>query len=134
MLIILRCIEILNHYDVKQELTQCCRYYISKPNSFKKKTSDLWLPEAECLWGELDEASQKIQTSRYKISTRDVMYNLINIMNTAVCLYERCWEGVLITRKIYFCIHVRWWMFTNLIVIIISWCMQVKSLCCTPYI
>ena len=35
--------------------------------------------------GELDEGSQKVQTSSHKINTRDVMYNTINIINTAVC-------------------------------------------------
>ena len=35
--------------------------------------------------GELVEGSQKVQIYSYKISARDVMYNLINIINTAVC-------------------------------------------------
>ena len=36
--------------------------------------------------GELDEGSQKVQTSRYKIRkfTRDVTCNMKNIINTAV--------------------------------------------------
>ena len=35
--------------------------------------------------GELDEGGQKVQTCSYEINTRDVMYNMINIINTAVC-------------------------------------------------
>ena len=36
--------------------------------------------------GELDEGGQNIQTSSYKInSTRDSLYNMINIINTAIC-------------------------------------------------
>ena len=35
--------------------------------------------------GELDEGSQKVQTSSYKISTRDVIFNMINIINMAIC-------------------------------------------------
>ena len=31
-----------------------------------------------------------------------------------------------------FCIYTRWWMLTKLIIGIISWCMKVKLLCCTP--
>ena len=34
--------------------------------------------------GELDEGGQKVTTCSYKISTRDVTYNMINIINTAV--------------------------------------------------
>ena len=35
----------------------------------------------------LDEASQEVQTSNYKINKyfRDVVYNMINIINTLVC-------------------------------------------------
>ena len=33
---------------------------------------------------ELDEGSQKVQTSGSKVSTGDVMYNMIKIINTAV--------------------------------------------------
>ena len=36
--------------------------------------------------GELDEDSQKVQTSTYRMSKcRDVMYNMIKIINTVVC-------------------------------------------------
>ena len=35
--------------------------------------------------GEWNEGGQKVQTSSCKISTRDVMCNMINITNTAVC-------------------------------------------------
>ena len=33
----------------------------------------------------MDEVSQKVQISSYKVGTRDTMYNTINIINTAVC-------------------------------------------------
>ena len=32
----------------------------------------------------MDEVSQKVQTFSWKISTRDVMYNTINIIHTGV--------------------------------------------------
>ena len=35
--------------------------------------------------GKLDEGSQKVQTPNYKMSIRDVMYNMKNIINAAVC-------------------------------------------------
>ena len=36
--------------------------------------------------GELDKGGQKVQTSSLgQISTRDVVYNVVNIINTAVC-------------------------------------------------
>ena len=34
--------------------------------------------------GELDSSSQKAQTSSYKVNTKDVIFNMINIINTAV--------------------------------------------------
>ena len=33
----------------------------------------------------------KLPVIRY-ISTRDIMYNMINIIKTAVCYNENCWE------------------------------------------
>ena len=39
--------------------------------------------------GELDEGSQKVQISSYKIRTRDVMYNTLNITLTYI-IYESC--------------------------------------------
>ena len=35
--------------------------------------------------GGLDTGSQKAQISSYKINIRDVKYNMIHIINTAVC-------------------------------------------------
>ena len=50
--------------------------------------------------GKLDEGNQKAQTSSYKInSTRDVMYNMINIINTAI------WH-----IYVWIYIHARWYM------------------------
>ena len=41
--------------------------------------------------GELDEGRQKAETSCYKISTRDVMYNTIKIKITVLyVIYENC--------------------------------------------
>ena len=49
-----------------------------------KNTWALWLPVVGA-WreGNLDEGSQKVQTSSYKIITGKAMYNMINIINTA---------------------------------------------------
>ena len=33
---------------------------------------------------ELDEGGQKVQIFSYKINTRDIKYNMINIINSAV--------------------------------------------------
>ena len=34
--------------------------------------------------GELNEGDQKVQTSGYKVNTRNAMYNLIHTMDTAL--------------------------------------------------
>ena len=47
-------------------------------------SSDLWLPEAGGKGEEVDKSSQKIQTSSYKISAWDMMYNMINKINTSI--------------------------------------------------
>ena len=54
--------------------------------------------------GELDEDSQKVQTSSVRyICTRDIMYNTINIIITAICyiwkLFREQIVRVLIPRK-----------------------------------
>ena len=36
----------------------------------------------------MDEGSQKVQISSYKISTRDVINNRMTIVNTALCILE----------------------------------------------
>ena len=42
--------------------------------------------EIERREGELNEGNQNVQTFSYKIiSTRDIIYNMIHIINTAVC-------------------------------------------------
>ena len=58
--------------------------YTSKTNTLIKKRPDLWLPEVGGQ-GELGEGSQKVPTSSYKISTRDVMCIVINRINNGVC-------------------------------------------------
>ena len=35
--------------------------------------------------GKIDEGGQKVQISSCKINTTDMMYNMINIINTGVC-------------------------------------------------
>ena len=45
---------------------------------------------------ELDEGGQKVQIFSYKINTRDIKYNMINIINSAVwCI----WEKAMATRS-----------------------------------
>ena len=41
-----------------------------------------------CGQGELNEDGQKVQISNYKISTNNIMYTVINIINT-IAKYER---------------------------------------------
>ena len=57
----------------------------------------MWLPEVRG-WGvrgeELDKGSQgyyKLLGIR-KINTKDVIWNVINTINTAICYNENCWE------------------------------------------
>ena len=68
-MIVLKCIEISNQYVVYQEVTSVvCQLYAKniQTNSHKKR-SDLWLPEVgNEREGELDEGSQKVQTSSHK--------------------------------------------------------------------
>lgn len=40
----------------------------------------MWLSEAEERKGEFNEGGQKLQTFSYKISTRHVVYNMINVL------------------------------------------------------
>ena len=35
--------------------------------------------------GELDKGSQKVQTPIRQVSTRDVVFNIVNIINITVC-------------------------------------------------
>ena len=41
--------------------------------------------------GDLDEGSQNIQTSNYKINTQHITYSMINIINTAAS-WRRKWQ------------------------------------------
>ena len=85
MVIILKCIEISNHYVVHQELKQCCRSIIlqKRTNKSLKKRSDLWLPEA----GARGRRNWIKVVKRYQLPVirlaRDAMYNMINIIDTA---------------------------------------------------
>ena len=56
-------------------------------NNLRKKRSDLWLPEARSVGeGDLNEGSQKVQTTSHKIQIiRDIMHNPSNTTNTSVC-------------------------------------------------
>ena len=57
----------------------------NKHTNSQKKRSDLWLPEAGSEnVGNWMKVVKKVQTSSYKINTKDVMYNIIKIINTAV--------------------------------------------------
>lgn len=59
--------------------------YISKINKFIEKRDRIcgyW--RGGWREGRLDEGSQKVKTSSYKIITRDVMHHMINLMNNAV--------------------------------------------------
>ena len=56
--------------------------------------------------GEMDEGSPKVQTSSYNINNRDIMYNMINIINTDTCymwkLFGEWILRVLITHTKFF--------------------------------
>ena len=53
-----------------------------KPNS-QEERSDLWLPEAGCGPGELEEAGQKARASSFKSDkSRDVAYSMVTLVNT----------------------------------------------------
>lgn len=90
--------------------------------------------------GQLDEGGQKVQTSIYRISTGAVTHSTVTAVNSAVrCTGELFGEQILralITREKnsfpFFCIFLRWWMLTKLIVATISQHMQVKSLYSAP--
>ena len=68
MVIILKCKEILNHYAVYQELTQCSRSIIFKKKNklIEKKMRIVVTRGGGWREEELDEGSQKVQTSSYK--------------------------------------------------------------------
>ena len=52
--------------------------------------TDHWLPElGDKKADKMDEGSQKAQTRSYRINTKDMMYNIINVINTSVC-YKSC--------------------------------------------
>ena len=69
MLNILKCIEIINHDVVYQELTLCFRSITfqnrqtSKQTRCEEKRSALHLPKGMCGGGELDKGGQKGHTS-----------------------------------------------------------------------
>ena len=73
VVIILKYIEIYNHYFVYQELIWCCRSMILQKETKQRKS---WKKETRFVgttgrvWGEgeLDEGSQKVQTSSNKIN------------------------------------------------------------------
>ena len=77
-----------NHYAEYKELKQCYKSIILQKQTdqlIEKETRFVATRGGEEGEGELDEGRQNIQTFSYKISTRDVMYNMIKISNTAVC-------------------------------------------------
>ena len=68
-------------------------------------------------------------------STREIMYSVRNVMTNSVCCVWQLREYILNSHHkakkfflcLLFCTYMRWWMFIQLIVVIISWCMDVKS-------
>ena len=50
LVIVLKCIEILNHYIVYQELTQCCRLIIFQKSNQPKQTDKLREKKRSVLW------------------------------------------------------------------------------------
>ena len=80
----LKCIEIWKRCVVYQELTQSI--ILQKQTDSEKENRVL--VNRGGVWGngKLDEDSQKYKLPVIReMSTRDVMYNMINIINTAVC-------------------------------------------------
>ena len=61
----MKCIELLNHYVVYQELTECCRSTILQiqTNKFIEKRSDFWLPET----GARERGNWTIAIKKYKV-------------------------------------------------------------------
>lgn len=72
-------IESLSH---ALELTQCCWSFILQDKQTHREISQICGYQGE---GELSEDSQKVQTLSYRINSRNVMYSMINIINTAIC-------------------------------------------------
>ena len=93
MLIIVKCIEILNHYAVYQDLISCCKS-ITLQRQIRRKRYLIcdYLGRGR---GRLDEGSKKVRTSSYKINKYlDVRYNMINIINMLYIIYENCYEHI----------------------------------------
>ena len=82
MVIILKCIQILNPYVVQHELTQCCRSIILQKQTKEKKVRFVVARGRRLLRSY--EGCQKIQTPSYKINTRNIKYSMISIINIAV--------------------------------------------------
>ena len=68
------------------------------------RRSDLWLQEVRNGGGKWDESSPNVQTSSYKLSIRDVMYNMVHVIIVAVYLCVKFFKRlrVFITKKIFF--------------------------------
>ena len=57
----------------------------NKKTPRRKKKSDLWFPEGERKMRGRRRKTKKVQSPRYKvISTRDEMYSMMTIANTAL--------------------------------------------------
>ena len=83
--IILKPIEILSNYVIHWELRKSYKSIILQKLTHRKKEIRFVVTRGEEYGeGKWDEGSQKVQTSSYKVNSRDVMYN-INIINIAVC-------------------------------------------------
>ena len=77
-----KCIETSNHSVVYKELTQCCRLIIFQKQTNSQKIDQIY--DKICGERVLDEGSQNVQTPSYKLSTRDIIYSMVKIINTAV--------------------------------------------------
>ena len=64
MVIILKCVELWNHYVVLQELTVCWSIILQKQTH--RKIRFVVTRGGLARHGELDEGSEKLQTSMYK--------------------------------------------------------------------
>ena len=67
-MIILKCIEISNHHVVHQELTRCWPTIFQKQTHSEKVIRFVVTRGEEQEEGEMNEGSQKVQTSSYKIN------------------------------------------------------------------
>ena len=64
------------------ELTQRCWSFILQDKQTHRERSQICGYQGE---GELSEDGKNVQTLSYRINSRNVMYTMINIINTTIC-------------------------------------------------